>query len=110
MIAVLAPACGRGADAQTAGGVASPPAPVTVPPAVNPAVTQESIGTTICVPGWTATVRPPAAYTSALKARQIAERHLPGTLADYEEDHLVPLELGGAPGQPLARALAERPG
>lgn len=68
--------------------------------ALNPTVTQATIRTTICVPGWTRTIRPPSSYTTALKLRQIAARRLPGTKADYEEDHLVPLELGGAPADP----------
>lgn len=67
------------------------------PGALNPAVTQETIGTTICVRGWTATIRPPRAYTGALKRKQIRQRHLPGSLSNYEEDHFIPLELGGAP-------------
>lgn len=68
--------------------------------ALNPAVTQETIGSTICVPGWTRTVRPPTSFTTPLKRAQIKARHLPGTIADYEEDHWVPLELGGAPSDP----------
>jgi hypothetical protein len=68
--------------------------------ALNPAVTQANINQTICVPGWTKTIRPPASYTNALKVKQMAARHLPGTPADYEEDHLVPLELGGHPRNP----------
>lgn len=71
------------------------------PGAVNPAVTQATIGSTICVAGWTRTVRPSTSYTTLLKARQIAERNLPGTAADYEEDHLIPIELGGALKDPL---------
>jgi hypothetical protein len=67
------------------------------PGALNSQVTQANIAQTICVPGWTRTIRPPVQYTSALKRRQMAERHLPGTSADYEEDHFIPLELGGAP-------------
>src|SRR3989442_11910403 len=42
---------------------------------------------TICVPGWTKTVRPPVTYTDSLKRKQMTERHLPGKPADYEEDH-----------------------
>ena len=37
------------------------------PGVVSSAVTQENIANTICVPGWTATVRPPTSYTQALK-------------------------------------------
>jgi hypothetical protein len=70
------------------------------PGTLNPMVTQANISTTICVPGWTRTVRPPLSYTSTLKRRQIAERHLPGALADYQEDHFIPLELGGHPRDP----------
>jgi hypothetical protein len=74
------------------------PATLTPPPgALNPDLTQATIHQTICVRGWTRTVRPPYAYTNALKHRQIAERHLPGGMHDYQEDHLVPLDLGGDP-------------
>jgi len=68
---------------------------------LNAAVTQQTIHQTICVPGWTAGIRPPSSYTSALKRQQIAERHLADTnMSDYEEDHFVPLELGGHPTDP----------
>lgn len=64
---------------------------------VNPAVTQATIAQTICVHGWTKTVRPPASFTNHLKASQVA----PGTdLHATEEDHVMPLELGGAPRDP----------
>ncbi len=46
--------------------------------ATDPAVTQATIGTTICTPGCTATVRPPSSFTDALKAQQIAALGLPG--------------------------------
>lgn len=77
------------------------PDPSCQPGAFNPDVTQATIGSTICVSGWTKTVRPPASYTNALKARQITEYGYDDTdLSDYEEDHFVPLELGGAPRDP----------
>jgi hypothetical protein len=70
---------------------------------MNLQVTQATIGKTICVRGWTKTVRPPASYTEALKRQQIQEfasLH-PGdanwTLKGTEEDHRLPLELGGSP-------------
>ena len=76
----------------------SRPDPAATPGALNPAVTQATIGETICVRGWTRTVRPPAEYTYELKRRQIrAAGYADGRLRDYEEDHLVPLELGGSP-------------
>lgn len=65
--------------------------------ALNPAVTQATIGQTMCVRGWTATVRPSESYTENLKRQQIAQEGLPGGLSSYEEDHRMPLELGGAP-------------
>jgi hypothetical protein len=66
--------------------------------ALNPAVTQATIAVTICVSGWTATVRPPSSYTSSLKVEQLAEfGYADQSPRDYEEDHRVPLELGGAP-------------
>lgn len=54
----------------------------------------------LCVSGYTKTVRPPASYTNALKLIQMKEYRRTGKPSDYEEDHLVPLELGGAPRDP----------
>ncbi|MFJ9870087.1 hypothetical protein [Streptomyces sp. NPDC101165] len=74
------------------------PDPACTPGDLNPDVTQDTIDSTICVSGWTATVRPSTSYTNALKKKQIAEYGYADTsLSDYEEDHFVPLELGGAP-------------
>ena len=84
------------------------PDPVCTPGAVNPAVTQANIAATICKTGWTATVRPPEAYTGALKRQQMAAYGFSGRLSDYEEDHLIPLELGGHPTDP--RNLWPEPG
>ncbi|RRQ81206.1 hypothetical protein CQW39_05290 [Streptomyces griseofuscus] len=71
------------------------------PGAYNPDVTQSTINSTICVSGWTSTVRPPTSYTNPLKVQGIADYGYSDTnTADYEEDHLVPLELGGAPRDP----------
>ena len=77
------------------------PNPALTPGATNPAVTQATIGRTICVSGWTATIRPPSSYTTGLKHSQIlAYGYADRNLADYEEDHLVSLEIGGAPRDP----------
>ncbi len=71
------------------------------PGALNPAVTQATIKQTICVSGWTATVRPPATYTTGLKRTQlVAYGFADRTLSHYEEDHLISLELGGSPRSP----------
>jgi len=72
-----------------------------VPGVANLAVTQDNIQQTICKSGWTATVRPTSTYISSLKKRQIVDFNLQDTtLGDYEEDHLVSLELGGSPDDP----------
>ena len=73
------------------------PDPSRTPGAINPAVTQENIGHTICRRGWTRSVRPPEHYTYELKRAQIRNWYHGGRLRDYEEDHLIPLSLGGAP-------------
>ncbi|HET9889686.1 MAG TPA: hypothetical protein VFQ42_04225 [Mycobacterium sp.] len=77
------------------------PDPGCTPGALNPDVTQATIGDTICRPGWTKTVRPPASVTDALKRQQLAAYGYADQVPrDYEEDHLVSLELGGAPADP----------
>jgi hypothetical protein len=76
------------------------PDPTRAPGAINPDVTQANIGKTICVHGWTKTVRPPTSYTNALKAQQLKEYALPGDMSDYQEDHLISLEMGGNPTDP----------
>ena len=70
------------------------------PGAVNPDVTPENLDQTICANGFTKGIRPPDAYTSALKSQQLADESLLGNPSDYEEDHLISLELGGAPRDP----------
>lgn len=75
------------------------------PGALNPAVTQATINSTICVKGWTATpgLRPTSSYTTALKKKQLAagyNYHGDLSPASYEEDHFVSLELGGNPTDP----------
>ncbi|MBV8456445.1 MAG: hypothetical protein JO122_07495 [Acetobacteraceae bacterium] len=77
------------------------PNPSLTPGAINPSVTQQNISSTICERGWTATIRPPEPYTEKLKREQIAAYgYRDHRLRDYEEDHLVPLGLGGAPSDP----------
>jgi hypothetical protein len=70
------------------------------PGAVNRAVTQRTIQSTICVSGWVARVRPPASYTNRLKTEQMKQYGETGRPTAYEEDFLIPLELGGAPRSP----------
>ena len=67
----------------------------------NPAVTQETIGTTICVPGWARGARPSSSYTRRVKIALVRELAIPeDMLGDFELDHRVPLCLGGAPYEP----------
>ena len=68
--------------------------------AVNPAVTQANIKQTVCVSGWTKTIRPPASYTNKLKLAQMKALGLTGDPHLYEEDHLISLEIGGNPTSP----------
>jgi len=71
------------------------------PGSIDTKVTQENLTTTICKSGYTTTVRPSTTYTNNLKAQQIKEYGYVDTrLSSYEEDHLIPLELGGNPTDP----------
>src|SRR6478735_11979570 len=74
--------------------------PVRTPGVLNPDVTQANIRSTICRHGWTATIRPPTSYTNALKTKQMRQYRETGSLSDYQEDHLISLELGGNPTDP----------
>ena len=77
------------------------PDPTMTPGVANPDVAQDNIKTTICKSGWTATIRPPASYTTALKKRQIPMYGYADTNpASYEEDHFISLEIGGHPSDP----------
>ena len=80
------------------------PNPVATPGATNPRVTPATIHSTICVSGYSSSVRPPESYTEKLKYHQLDTGYnLRGDTraSDYEEDHLISLELGGAPKDPL---------
>ena len=67
------------------------------PGALNPSVTQADVASTICTVGWTDTVRPATAVTDHLKAEVATAYGLGDPLSTFEGDHLIPLELGGAP-------------
>jgi DNA-binding helix-hairpin-helix protein with protein kinase domain len=77
------------------------PDPARTPGATNPDISQANIGGTICNPAWsTRNIRPLGSFTRKLKLQQIREWGLPGSPADYEEDHLISLDLGGNPTDP----------
>ena len=73
------------------------------PGATDPNVSQATIGSTICISGYTANVRPSSAYTTSLKISQLHgsySRYADFRTGDFEEDHLISLELGGSPSSP----------
>lgn len=69
------------------------------PGAVDPAVTQENIDQTICAhtrPSWSKSHRPPVSLTNRIKREQIRLYGYAETdPRKYEEDHLVPISIGG---------------
>lgn len=69
------------------------------PGATNSAVTQATINTTICKTGWTSTVRNvhPVSWYEDLKVQEIkAYSYTDTNVKHYEEDHFIPIELGGS--------------
>lgn len=67
------------------------------PGAIDSNVTQNNIYQTICVKGYTKTVRPPVSYTNPLKIKIMQKYGEFDSPKNYELDHLIPLELGGNP-------------
>ena len=78
------------------------------PGAVAPAVTQANIGRTICRAGYSESVRPSESVTEREKRASLSAYGDHKPLHAYEYDHLVSLELGGAPND--ARNLWPEPG
>ena len=70
---------------------------------LNPNVTQATIKQTICVVGWTDTIRPPVSFTNRIKRRMldagIASGSYPKSaqMNEFKLDHIEPLSVGGAP-------------
>jgi hypothetical protein len=89
-------------------GLFSLPDPRCTPGAISPEVTQADILATICRSGYTETVRPSESITEPEKEASLRAYGDSGPLHGYEYDHLVPLELGGAPNDP--RNLWPEPG
>jgi hypothetical protein len=77
------------------------PDPHCTPGATNPRVTQADLASTICKPGYTATIRPPASITGSEKRASEAAYGFTGNGSTTEYDHLISLELGGDPNSPL---------
>src|SRR5438128_948993 len=76
------------------------PDPITTPGKSYEQITQATIGQTICNPNWsTRSIRPDSSYTDGLKRRQLqsVRYQRDRNPAHFEEDHFIPLELGGHP-------------
>jgi hypothetical protein len=97
-VALLALVAAAVVAASALASTASLAPPTHTPGARYSAVTQKALFKTVCRVGWTATIRPPSSYTSALKRAQLAQFHYADrNPSHYEEDHLISLEIGGAP-------------
>ena len=71
------------------------PDPACTPGTVEDTVTQDNIGSTICVSGYTTKIRPPSSDTDKVKRAMYTAYGIPdGTSSEL--DHLVSLELGGS--------------
>jgi len=79
--------------------------------ALNPDVTQDTINQTICVPGYTKSVRPATSYTNGVKQMLMQRAKMNPSLAQYYElNHIIPLALGGHPRKLDNLALQIREG
>jgi len=78
-------------------GAGDLPDPACTPGATDPAVTEANIDSTICVQGYTKRVRPPVAVTDQIKRDRMAAYGVATPASSSELDHLIPLEVGGAP-------------
>lgn len=67
------------------------------PGAIDPAVTEDNIHTTICISGYTKTVRPEVSVTNKIKTQVMAAYNDSESPKNFELDHLISLELGGCP-------------
>lgn len=76
---------------------------------INPAVTQDTINETICVHGYTRSIRPPVSYTNQIKVRLMMAEGLPLELiGDKILDHKISLSAGGSPDDPRNLVLQDQ--
>ena len=74
------------------------PDPRVTPGLVDTSITQDNIDTTICVPNYTSQ-KGVRNVTEAMKKLVFIEYHITHPLpSEFDIDHLIPLELGGANG------------
>lgn len=82
-------------------GLSAQPDPRCAPGALSPAVTQANIRRTICRRGgYTGSIRPPETVTEPEKRALMAAYDNTAPLDSVENDHVVSLDLGGAPNDP----------
>ena len=78
------------------------PDPKCSPGATSPEVAQDDLPVTICRPGWAAQERDgdfPSSTAARTKLAVLAAYGIPAADKSlYELDHVVPIEVGGAPG------------
>lgn len=71
-------------------------------PACTPGATDGGLAmSALCPVARTSQIRPPVSYTEPLKVQQMAAYGFTDRVSAHEEDHLIPLELGGAPRDPM---------
>jgi hypothetical protein len=71
------------------------------PGTINAAISEQEYQAQCHAKGWTRLYRPPVSFTNSLKRLQMKEHGYPlASTRDYEEDHVVPLCLAGAPQDP----------
>ena len=63
----------------------------------NPAVTQANIHSTICVKGWSKTVRPTWANSNKVKRAMCKAQGMSRCSPGLVLDHVTPIEAGGSP-------------
>lgn len=81
--------------AQVAHAAASELPPTEV---LNRDVRQETIDSTICVKGYSRSVRPSTSYTNGVKRKLMREKGIDWSRArEFELDHIIPLAAGGHP-------------
>jgi hypothetical protein len=77
------------------------PNPVFTPGAIDPAVTAQNLQSTVCVKGYTTKVRPDKKFTNRMKRQQLRQfNYADRNPKNYEQDHLIPLSIGGNPSDP----------
>ena len=68
---------------------------------LNPDVRPDTIDQTICVPGYSSSVRPSTTYTNGVKTKLLRKSGTDAANAsEYELDHVIPLAVGGHPRNP----------